>query len=409
MIGNTHIRGEMMFVFFVLYSQLAFAHEAAFEFEDSVYVFHAGAHVRYQKGSSKAVEGYPLPIDDQVWPGLEVYRTRIVAALNQNATHIVFFLSDGRFLIYDAEEKKVQQAPLDFSDEHWKGLAPFFAQISAAYRWNERHSYFFLSDSSVLRYDHEQQKVDEGYPKPVADTMWKGIDSSFGHVVQIFSWNTDSMFLFFSSGTYVRYNRSTNRVDDGYPKKISEKRWPGMGDWLCTDARISLSDWNHEHLTSNQSIAFQLPYQLTKQQRKKHPSVRNDRFLTAKNYLVSSSEYPDVRSAFRVEVVQAQEEDVYERVILQNSEDEYLVVDGKGRVRTTSEKEKAEVFFIDGSWGAHVVLFHHRKSPRWKNRDKLPEPNFLLPLYFVAQGEETVALVGEEVCGGSLLRMFVAE
>ena len=41
------------------------AHDAAFEFEDSVYMFHGGNHVRYQKGASKAFDGYPKPINNE--------------------------------------------------------------------------------------------------------------------------------------------------------------------------------------------------------------------------------------------------------------------------------------------------------------------------------------------------------
>ena len=36
--------------------------------------------------------GYPKPIDDEQFPGLEVFRTRIVAALNQTQTEVLFFL-----------------------------------------------------------------------------------------------------------------------------------------------------------------------------------------------------------------------------------------------------------------------------------------------------------------------------
>ena len=38
------------------------AHDAAFEFEDSVYMFHGGSQVRYQKGASKAFKVIQNPL-----------------------------------------------------------------------------------------------------------------------------------------------------------------------------------------------------------------------------------------------------------------------------------------------------------------------------------------------------------
>ena len=84
-------------MFFLLFSFFAWSHNAAFEVEDSIFFFHAGMHVEYKKGASQAVDGYPKATDDLSFPGLERYRTRMVAALNLDAHTIVFFLSRSVF------------------------------------------------------------------------------------------------------------------------------------------------------------------------------------------------------------------------------------------------------------------------------------------------------------------------
>ena len=154
-------------MFLLLCSFFAWSHNAAFEVEDSIFVFHAGMHVAYKKGASEAVKGYPKATDDQSFPGLERYRTRIVAALNLDPQTVVFFLSNSHSIVYDAKNKQVVQEETIFSDTNWKGLTPYGALISAAFRINEHHVYFFLKDGSVLRYDFEKQEVEGDYPKDI--------------------------------------------------------------------------------------------------------------------------------------------------------------------------------------------------------------------------------------------------
>lgn len=391
----------------LLLSLFAMAHDAAFEFEDSVFVFHGGNHVRYQKGSSKAFEGYPKPIDDKQFPGLEVFRTRIVAALNQTQTDVLFFLSDGRFLVYDVVQKEIKVPPKSFDDTQWSSLSPFATSITAAYRWNEQHSFFFLTSGRVIRYDHKEKRVDADGVKSLSQTIWSEIDPGWGDVQQVFSWSETSVFLFFSSGIYVKYLRDQQQIAENYPKSIDEKRWPGMGEWLAKDARLKLSSASNESIEKEVQIAFSLPQHVESTAYDRKDAQRNNRFLTSSEQLVASSEYPDIRSSFLLVPVEGPSRG-YQPIILQDSSGRFLAMNGS-KVHTTEKKENAEVFFLDTTWGEFVVLYHHKNHPKWKNKEKLPSHKGLKPLSFVAEGEDVVAQSQGEPNAGSLLRLWFVD
>ena len=383
------------------------AHESAFEFGDSIYMLHGGSHVRYQKGASKAFAEYPKPINDRTLPGLEVFRTRIVASLNQTDEHIAFFLSDGRFLVYDMAQKIIVTPPQAISDENWSGLSVFAKQITAAQRWNERHSFFFLSAGRVLRYDHKEKKIDEEYPKSFSQTIWSDVNPAWGDVQQIVTWSDTSVFLFFSSGMYAKFHREQHKIADSYPKNIDERRWPGMGKWLSTETRLSLGVYTTiEHDTE---VSFQLPQHVVASSHARKIAQKNRRFLTMSPELSASSEYPDRRSSFLIIPIEKNNSDGYLPIIVQDSSGQYLSMMGKDEIKMTEKKEKAEIFFLDTTWGEYVVLYHHPKHPTWKQRERRYNLGGLLPIVFTERGERVVGLSHEELCAGGLLRMFVVE
>lgn len=390
-------------------SFLAMAHDAAFEMGDSIYVLHGGSHVRYQKGASEAFEGYPKPNDNKNWPGLEVFRTRIVAALNQTQEQVVFFLSDGRFLIYDMAKKTIITPPQKMSDTYWNGLSPFAKEITAAYRWNEHHSFFFLSGGRVLRYDHKEKKVDDGYPKLLSQTIWGDVHPDWGDVQQIVSWSESAIFLFFSSGTYAKYQREQQKIAEKYPKKVDERRWPGMGAWLSTEARLSLIPWKNDMVIEKElKVSFQLPQHMEPASHIPNTAVQNRRFLTMSPELVASSEYPDIRSSFQLIPLEPIQGKSYMRIILQDSSGRFLSMSGT-RIQTTNKKKDAEVFFLDMTWGEYVILYHHPKHPRWSDASRTHNLARLRPIVFVADKEDIIGTSNKSLHAGALLRMYLVQ
>lgn len=391
-----------------LLSFFAMAHDAAFELDDSVYMFHGGNHVRYQKGASKAFEGYPKPIDDEQWPGLAVFRTRIVAAMNQTPTEVLFFLSDGRFMRYDAAKKLVVEGPLSMDGTQWSSLSPFATSITAAYRWNEQHSFFFLTSGRVVRYDHTEKRIDAEGALPISDTILGSIQPGWGDVQQVFSWSDTSVFLFFSSGVYVKYDREQQQIAENYPKQIDDRRWPGMGEWLVKDSRLTLSPILADTIEKETQIAFSLPQHVHSTEHDRKKAQKNGRFLTVGTRLVASSEYPDVRSSFRLIPVGENVSHGYRPFLLQDSAGRFLTMKG-ARVITTEKKKNAEVFFLDTTWGEFVILSHHKSHPKWKENIKLPKPTSLRPISFVANGESVVAVSQDDISAGSLLQMWTVQ
>ena len=314
---------------------------------------------------------------------------------------MVFFLSNACSIVYDAKKKELIQEETPFSDQNWKGLAPHASLIRAAFRINEHHAHFFLKDGTVLRYDFEKEEVEEGYPKALSETIWNTIDPSWGVIEHVFSWNEQSIYLFFSSHQYVRFNRDLYSVDDGYPKLVDERKWPGMGDWLTTDFRVRSIEWDRKAFQENESIVLQLPYQFDPQYGTTTPSGR---YLVADSVLQAESEYPDSRSVFQVFPVLLEKVDPepFVQYVLLKSERGFLSIH-KGEWMIREEKKEAEVFRLDARWGDHVVLFSSKRKRRWPQCNTIRKKESWIPISFVLEEHDTRAKSIKQVGGASLM------
>ncbi|MFD9405767.1 hemopexin repeat-containing protein [Streptomyces sp. NPDC059989] len=113
---------------------------------------------------------------------------------------------------------------------YWPGMegARFGTGNTAALSWDEdgKRLYLFNRDEYV-RYDLEADKVDEGYPKTIG-TYWAGLsEAGFGSGIDAFvRWDTDTAYAF-KGDQYVRYNIPKDKVDPGYPRKITD-HWSAL-------------------------------------------------------------------------------------------------------------------------------------------------------------------------------------
>lgn len=82
-------------------------------------------------------------------------------------------------------------------------------------------AYFFSGDRYV-RYDVPADRVDDGYPQPVADN-WPGL---FESVDACLNWPDGSVY-FFAGDQYAKYDLASDKVADGYPLPI-EGNWSGV-------------------------------------------------------------------------------------------------------------------------------------------------------------------------------------
>lgn len=84
-------------------------------------------------------------------------------------------------------------------------------------------TYFFFGDEYV-RYNNSADRVDRGYPKPIAGYWslpagWGASDAAME--------KGSGVGYFFKGSQYLRYNQSSDTVDAGYPKAIAGN-WPGL-------------------------------------------------------------------------------------------------------------------------------------------------------------------------------------
>jgi Hemopexin len=85
---------------------------------------------------------------------------------------------------------------------------------------------YFFKNSQCVRYDRSFDAVDEGYPLGVAGN-WPGLAEA-GMAQPSAAVNLESGKLYvFKGGQYARYDVATDQVDAGYPLSIADF-WPGM-------------------------------------------------------------------------------------------------------------------------------------------------------------------------------------
>jgi hypothetical protein len=81
---------------------------------------------------------------------------------------------------------------------------------------------FFFKENQCVRLDIGTKKIDEGYPKPIAE-QWPGV--TFERIDAILSMDCESVY-FFMEDQYIRYNIIENEADSGQPP--IEKEWVGL-------------------------------------------------------------------------------------------------------------------------------------------------------------------------------------
>jgi hypothetical protein len=191
-----------------------------------VYFFRAGSYVGYDRAADSTVSGSVVA---GIWPGMaEADFADPDAAVNYENGKVYFFKGD-KYVRYDVAEDRVDPGyPLPIAGQ-WAGMAEagFGSGIDAAINWGNGKLYFF-KDDRYLRYDVAGDKVDPGFPLPIAG-QWPGLaEAGFGSDVDAaVSWGNGKVYLF-RGDSYVRYDMIDDRVDPGFPLKIADQ-WAGLG------------------------------------------------------------------------------------------------------------------------------------------------------------------------------------
>jgi hypothetical protein len=175
-----------------------------------------GQYAEYNLITGRITGGKSQPINNKTWKGLAPYARNIVAALNwgQNKAHL--FLSDGKYLRVDLRSRIVDKGyPREINERTWPGLTEYKDKIIGAVKWNENKIFFFLSSRQYLRYDIKAKRIEKGYPKPVNDKTWRGMQKYAGQLRAVTNGGKGIAYFFLTNGSVVRYDIRKNIIIGG--------------------------------------------------------------------------------------------------------------------------------------------------------------------------------------------------
>lgn len=192
-----------------------------------------GTYVRYDTQAERVDPGYPKPVNDSSWPGLGRFATLISAAFSGPSGKAYFFLATGDYLRFDIAADRVDPGyPQPINDSTWPGLGPYHNQVFGAMNWTNNKVQVFLSNGSYMRFDLVANRMDDGYPKRISKDTWPGLAPFAASLAGMANWNNVKAYVFLDNNTFLRYDISRDRLDEGYPKPIDDTTWPGIGQAL---------------------------------------------------------------------------------------------------------------------------------------------------------------------------------
>lgn len=116
--------------------------------------------------------------------------------------------------------------------------------ISVNYRANKRGllinsmlnldantAYFFRDDGRYVRYNKSQDKTEAGYPLDINNTSWPGLSAYRFQLMAGFNGEAGKAYFFLKDGRFIRYDIAADTIDAGYPKLIDNTNWPGLSTY----------------------------------------------------------------------------------------------------------------------------------------------------------------------------------
>jgi alkaline phosphatase D len=193
------------------------------------YFFKGAQYVRYNMDAQhEGVEpGYPKSIRGY-WKGLAEALPRGIDSAVVWPNGRAYFFSGNGYVAYALDPEGVIDGYPKYIALNWGNWPSHWRDgIDAALVWDANRAYFFKG-AEYIRYNIPEDRVEPGYPKPIAG-IWPGLAEAFPEGVDsAIDWGNGFVY-FFSGGLYVRYRKDPNHegVDAGYPKPINGN-WPGL-------------------------------------------------------------------------------------------------------------------------------------------------------------------------------------
>lgn len=199
-----------------------------------VHFFSGNRCVSFDRGQDRAFFSFdeaPSTAITNRWSGLAEagFATDIDAAVNWGNGKL-FLFKGPMYVRFDILSRSVDAGyPLPIGAQ-WPGMtaAGFDSGLDAAVNWGNGKAFFFKGDRYV-RYDIAADKVDDGYPLPIAG-QWPGFaEANFASDIDaVVPWGNGKAYAF-SGNRYLRYDMIDDKTDPGYPLIIAD-HWTGMSD-----------------------------------------------------------------------------------------------------------------------------------------------------------------------------------
>lgn len=192
------------------------------------YLIKGDHYVRYDTDTNQVDSGYPRALSAG-WTGLAEHGFASPDTAIDLGTGRLYVFKGGDYVRVDNGRNAVDSGyPLPIAG-NWPGMAEagFGDGLDAALNWGSKA--FFFKGAHYVRYDVPSDRVDDGYPLPIAG-YWPGMaEAGFGDGLEAaVNWNNGKVF-FFKGGYYLRYDMAGNQVDAGYPLPVAGY-WPGVSE-----------------------------------------------------------------------------------------------------------------------------------------------------------------------------------
>ena len=168
-------------------------------------------------------------VQNNVPASVRLNRAEITAATSWDAFRAYFFRNDSQYIRFaKALDKTDAGYPKATNDSSWPGFGNKADKLIAAFEKNTLTSYYFFNDGTYIRYNNTLDKAENGYPKVISNSTWPGLGQYATNIAAALRWKDDKVYFFLKSGEYLRFDLSENKVDTGYPKPINNDTWPGL-------------------------------------------------------------------------------------------------------------------------------------------------------------------------------------
>ncbi|MEL7191733.1 MAG: hemopexin repeat-containing protein [Bacteroidota bacterium] len=141
----------------------------------------------------------------------------------------VYAFRETQYLRYSKSVGSVDAGYPQQTSIHWQGMLA--KNVDAAVYDESKPGWkkaYFFTGNSFYRFDKSKNRTDSGYPRRIVDE-WKGLPNK--KVDAVISLQNGSMYFFYGDICY-KFNRKTEQVFPGYPRKIAAefKGLPGNLD-----------------------------------------------------------------------------------------------------------------------------------------------------------------------------------